>query len=147
MKRRGFLGLMGGAAVAGPGMVKQAAAAAVGGLETLAVPGAAMLGDVGYAQSAVPWGVQGTKATLDGAGILAKLAGLTADQRRRAKNQMHVSALDPDIASYRSIALHAKIDWQKERQFNRMLEQRKSMWTRHVAGIFGPDEDDIWNYL
>lgn len=153
MKRRGFLGLMGGAAVAGPAMAKEAVTklAQASTLADLQLPSA--LGQVaeagGWARGLVAGGgtpfdhVTRAKKKLD------LIRGFTADQRSALKAGQHVASLDPDLASYRSFSLAAKIDMQRGRIVDKLLSERKSWWQRIADGFdpySGPEEDDnhIW---
>lgn len=148
MKRRGFFGFAAGAAVAGPSIAKEAIGQIASGLE------ATSLGIGGEAANALAGGyglVSGTaqaqKGYFDPKGealsALARLSGISASARERMKRTMtHVSALDPDIASYRSLSLNAKIEMQRERQFERMLSERRSYWQRMVDGVMGEAGED-----
>lgn len=141
MKRRGFLGFMGGAAVAGPGMLKDAAASVV---QDMALGKAGILAPVAdaYLPSAAPSGAAGafgqiTRAT----DMLTKLRALTSEDLSRKKRNIAVYGLDPDIASYRSISMSAKIDWQRERELTRIIENRKHQWGKMLLGV-DPYNDD-----
>ena len=133
MKRRGFLGFAAGAAVAGPGMAKQAIEKAAIELADLQIPGNYPGAPIGLALQS------GIGSTIDSAvraqDILAQIAGMTPFLRAKYKGRTPVNALDPDIASYRSIALHAKIDWQKERNLDSILRERKGWWEKVAAGL------------
>lgn len=142
MKRRGFFGVMAGAAVAGPSMAKQA----VSSLSELAVTGngnsiGQAIGISGYAKQAIDGG--SIISELDYAKTaLGKIVGITASQRAKFKRQQHVSQLDPDIASYRSLSLSAKIDMQRDRQLDAYINDRKSVWQRVLDGVQNYGEDD-----
>jgi hypothetical protein len=153
MKRRGFFGFAAGAAVAGPGMAKEA----MNELTKLSLSGAAE--GAGFASLAgqttkglraydVASGMMGfpTDPTVYATDMVSKLIGITAAQRARLKAQQHVSQLDPDIASYRSLSLTAKIDMQRERIVNAVLTERKTWWQRLAEGITpdDPDQLNIW---
>jgi hypothetical protein len=149
MKRRAFFGVAAGAAVAGPGMAKQA----VNELTKLAVSG----GESGWATLAgqTASGLIGysmetkgfpTDPTVYAADMVSKIIGMSAKQRARLRAQQHVHQLDPDIASYRSFSLAAKIEMQRERQLEAILSERKSWWQRLANGITpdDPDQLNIW---
>jgi hypothetical protein len=142
MKRRGFFGVMAGAAVAGPGMAKEAINQI--SLDSLNLSGGGVLGQTlgtgGYAKQA---GVFGAVDEVSQAqGMVKRLVGMTAAQRAAHKRRFHVGQLDPDIASYRSIALHAKIDWQRERNLDAAINERKTMWQRLAEGLGYDTADD-----
>ena len=129
MKRRGFLSFMGGAAVAGPSMAKQAAMSLV----DLQLPVAASsLADSNFGAS-----VQSTFGMGDHWSIaLAKHLAKSPERKAWEKAHHQVSALDPDIAAMRSIALHAKIRMQRDRDYERQ-ENRQRDWLEHaVMGWF-----------
>lgn len=145
MKRRGFLGFMGGAAVAGPAMVKEAAAKAAA---DLSLGKAGMLaGSMGGLAPPGGLGPAVSGSLIDhlmrGRDMLKKLGAMTASDRARLKRRFDVYALDPDIASYRSIAMHAKIDWQRERNLTARLAERHSFWERFSTTGDGY-EDEPW---
>ncbi len=139
MKRRGFFGFAAGAAVAGPGMVKQAAEQI--GLDALRIGGGEsnLIGMTGSG-----YGLQTADKAYDAIseakGMLAKFVGITAAQRARAKRETHIGSLDPDLASYRSFSLSAKIEMQRERNVEARIHQSKSMWQRMADGISGEDD-------
>jgi hypothetical protein len=142
MKRRNFLGFLGGAAVAGPGMVKEAAAKvtsdlALGqGLSGLNYVGGSPLPSYGVvAQSGMIDQIIRAKTMLD------KLAGMTAEQRAKHKARLHVGALDPDLASYHSLSIGARMDMQRERQLDRMINERRGMFEILATGG-DPYQDD-----
>lgn len=142
MKRRAFFGFAAGAAVAGPGMAKAAAAKVVEDL-ALGQGTSALVGGLGYSGSVPFGGFAG--APIDGIlraqNMLSKIAGLSAAERAKKKRQMHVGALDPDLAAYRSLSIGARIDMQRERNLERLLSERKGMW-EILAGGGDPYADD-----
>lgn len=128
MRRRGFLGFLAGGAVAAPGMAKQAVAAS---LSDLSVPSAMavppmMMGGVASSASSSAWASSG----------LRKLLGRTAAQHAFHQRRTNVMALDPDLASYRSFALHRKISIQRERQYWRELHSERSWLEATISGWF-----------
>ena len=132
MKRRGFLGFLGGAAVAGPSMAKQAVSATRADMNLAGVASTTM-GLVGSQASGAPypepysddWGMR-----------VAKLAMRSqAEHQERQRNQ-YISGLDPDLTTYRSFALHTKIAMQKKRDYWRSIENEKSWLQRRIDGIF-----------
>ncbi len=140
MKRRGFLGFLGGAAVAGPGAVKSAASALV---QDLSLGAGVPLASV--ADSFLPSGAPSESGVLGGIGratsMLSKLRSLAPEDLTRKKRSIGIYTLDPDIASYRSISMSAKIDWQRQRELERIIESRKHQWGKMLLGI-DPYNDD-----
>ncbi len=147
MKRRGFFAFAGGAAVAGPGMVKEAAAKAA---QEMALGGRMLAGGsnivgsagapIGYAQASASGLID---RVLHGNNMLAKIVGMTAAQRAKFKRDQPIYAIDPDIAGYRSISLSAKLDWQRERQLERAINERKSIWQRMAEGLEPYEENPL----
>lgn len=138
MKRRNFLGFLGGAAVAGPGMAKAAAAKAV---EDLALGGGiGMPASFGGGLGPGPSGFVGQSASgaisqiVRAQNMLEKIAGMTAAERTKRKQQMHVGALDPDLAAYRSMSIGARMDMQRERNLERYIAERRGMWEIFADG-------------
>jgi hypothetical protein len=135
MKRRGFFGLLAGAAVAGPGMVKEAAAATIADLSVSGLAGGIPLPDWGpesiiggYASTGPDhsWHIE----------RLAKLAMRSASQHAYHRNRMNVQSLDPDLASYRSFALHQKVRLQRDRNYERSLRFERGELEAQIAGWF-----------
>ena len=121
--RRGFLKGVGGAAVAGPAVAKEAMANA----------GVGVFGSdptlEGFADPCMPspWFVERD-------GLLAKLNGKIPDhvmQKIRRRSQ-HVSHLDPDIASLHSVSLTAKVSMQRKRQ---LAKEIHDFWHGHELDL------------
>lgn len=125
--RRGFLGFLAGAAVAGPGVVKQTAAATMADLQLNGIAGTLAFDGIGH---------------VDGGGEhwaareLAKLVGRSAAQHAFHKRRMSVHALDPDLVGYRSFSLAAKINIQRERNYANSLEDNRDYLGARIAGWF-----------
>lgn len=133
MKRRSFFGLAAGAAVAGPSVLRETAAqvltpTGLGDLAGLVGGGGGQyaINETFDAKEADPV----THATT----MLRNIVGITAEHRSRLKSGQHIALLDPDIASYRSISMSAKIDWQRERAVNALLSERRSFWQSILDG-------------
>ena len=132
MKRRAFFGLVGGAAVAGPAMAKEAVTklAQATALSDLQLPyGLGYAGETAAAQSML-----GGYGMMDHVARAKKkldlIRGFTAAQRSEMKAGQNVHELDPDLASYRSFSLAAKIDIQRERMVDKLYQttlQRSSL--------------------
>lgn len=122
MKRRGFLGFIGGAAVAGPSMAKQAMAQ---GMEAMSV--GPTLSSMGYAINAPISRTDSAVGPTDGPydavrwakRDLARFFGKSAERLLKERLDTHVGYLDPDIAVMRSLSLTTKIRMQRDRNFER----------------------------
>lgn len=124
MKRRGVLGLLGGAAVSGPAMAKQAVAQAAAGLEGLSITGIAA-GGFGM----VPDGTNFGKGVCSDSsewnevdwlkGRLTEFLGMSKEDKDDRRNGTYVDRLDPDLAVNRSYSISAKIRIQQDRNFER----------------------------
>lgn len=131
MKRRGFLGFLGGAAVAGPSMAKQAVTmsdtllGSVSGASPLVGGGFGVVSSGSFPPDQSNFALQ-----------LASLLGRTAAQHREFMARQHVTALDPDISEYRAIRLQAKISMQRERDYWRGIANEKSWLQRAAEGLF-----------
>jgi hypothetical protein len=128
MKRRAFFGLMGGVAVAGPGMAREMAAKAaadlsgVGGGSILGGFGGIAVPEAGYPLQA-PSFLQRAKSSLD------LLRGMTGEQRSELRRRVgDVHRLDPDLASYHSMSMGARIEIQRDRNVEAYLRNRRSWW-------------------
>lgn len=141
MKRRAFFGFLGGAAVAGPGAVKRAAAQTLADLNVGA--GSAglyppeMVEMVGSFDSDI---VGGLSEVMQLRRDLAKLMGKSAEQRQREMRQRFVDRLDPDIAALHSVALGRKMDMQRVRDYERYQERERSWIERRLAELTGLGE-------
>lgn len=133
MRRRGFFGLMAGAAAAGPSMVKRVVASTTAdlripgvGLQTI-YDGMSSGGPVGMQTDGGSWAVkEPLKLTTMGAEALAK--------KRRATG---VDMLDPDLAVMRSLSLTAKMSIQRDRNFERQFENEKHWLRRQIEEAAG----------
>lgn len=133
MKRRAFFGLLGGAAVAGPSMAKQAVASV--GLHAMPLP---MLspdygpepGYSGSIQSSIGEEYDHVKWLGD---QIKSITGISAEERRERIAMQHVSVLDPDLAVNRSFSLSHKVQEQKRRNFDRYQEREHRSLKRQLA--------------
>jgi len=133
MRRRGFLGFLGGAAVAGPSMAKQAVAATLSDMSVAALSGGVL--DQGLSQPI--GGFASTSGHLEWAATqLAKIGMRTAEQHAYHARRQAVVTLDPDLAGYRSMALHQKLSIQRERNYWRGLEHERGYLQATIAGWF-----------
>jgi hypothetical protein len=132
MKRRGFLGFLGGAAVAGPGMVKTAAAS----MSDMHLPGINALAT----GSGISGGIETAGMPYDDPSHQIErmarwnLARLNPDWIRRKKQERWVDGLDPDLATYRSFSIGAKVRMQRERNFDRWVKGQTNWFERALSG-------------
>lgn len=133
MKRRGFLGFIGGAAVAGPSMAKAVVAQ---GMEAMSLGGAAnQLG--GLASSGIAASNYGLNphppfdepmSPLDPRHWLqrelAEFVGMSAQDKQDRRMRTWVQSLDPDLAVNRSMSLSAKLRIQRDRNFKTEMENQ-----------------------
>lgn len=128
--RRGFFGGMAGAAVAGPSLVKQAAAQALsgGGLAQSAGFASGLASkNVGYQVAGVP------VSHLDYLRSRIKaLRGLTADERREEIQRMGFDLDLSEVATLRSVSDRHKMAMLAERRFERQREQELSRLVREL---------------
>ena len=131
MKRRRFLGFLAGGAIAGPGMVKSAAAQTMADLNLGALglsAGAGMApGPVGNVVGGSDWATRG----------LAELLGRTALEHAKAKREVWLQGLDADIAALGSVSLATKIRMQRERTYSAHLESQRNYFERAIAEMIG----------
>ena len=131
MNRRGFFGLLGGAAVAGPSVAKSAAEM---GMADLAMPGVHLGGSYGdYSKQAVCTEKNSSERA---AKYLERLLGKSDDQIARETRETYVSALDPDVASLRSMTLASKIRLQKRVQYERNRQREIENYRGILAGLW-----------
>lgn len=129
LSRRGFFGLIPGAAVGGKQAIKAAADVASEGL---------VFGGVGGLDSTPEQGplLPGPSTTREWA--LREMANFAnpfyADARREEWGR--VNRLDPDIAALRSMSLSARILLQSERNIARQEANQQRWFDRAVAGAF-----------
>jgi len=125
MRRRGVLGLLGGAAVAGPSMAKQAVSSGIEGLSLtggMGIPIAPYYG--GTAQATAQNGsFDPSKWARD---ELMNFLGKSKEELAQERRDCHIGMLDPDIASMRSLSLQGKIDMQRGRTFERDRARQKN---------------------
>jgi hypothetical protein len=118
--RRGFLKLMGGAAVSGK-HVATAAAEQAGLSLGLAHPQGNMPTEV-----SVYAGQEARRKSLWQRFINNELPKWKLEEIRR--EQSRVVSLDPDLASFRSFSLVAKVHHQRERQISRAISDLRHYW-------------------
>lgn len=129
MKRRAFFGLLGGAVVAGPQAAKSAAQMTLADVRLtsagMGVPGS------GYGSSIAATTVSNGSWASD---ALKRLIGKTAAQVDMEKRRQYVDALDPQIASLRSVALHRKVAMQRDVSYARSQDGEKGYLEGVIAG-------------
>ena len=127
MKRRAFLGFLGGAAVSGPTVAK---AAGEMGLADLSLPNA-------IGEAVLP-SAYGYATQPDNKGwakdALKRLVGRSAQQIAREKRDTYVQALDSDTACLRSVAIGAKIRRQKRLNYETNIARDEERYRGIIAG-------------
>lgn len=131
MRRRGFLGSVVGAAVAGPAMAKQAIASGLEGLSMgqTGLGGLASAGSYGLNQAFQSPGddpLEWPKREL------AEFLGRSAADLARERLETPVGQIDPDLACMQSIALQAKVRIQRDRNFERNRKQQRNWLERQI---------------
>lgn len=143
MKRRGFLGFLGAAAVAGPGMAKAAAAQ---GMEAMSI--GPTLSSMGIAINA-PFGGDSIKGLQDeydpiawAKRDLARFFGKSAERLLTERLQTNVAYLDPDIAGMRSLSLTTKVRMQRDRNFERAQAGERDWLKMRLHDALNPATTD-----
>lgn len=136
--RRGFFGILGGAAVGGKKAVAEAAASLTSGLSALSPLGE----NVSY--NNLPRGsvFDGEDEGLPKLDVSAmRIIGIPEWLRQEWREEMEgVTRFDPDIASMRSLSLSAKINLQMDRN---MARCEKEFWSRGTRNV----ERSMWKKL
>lgn len=127
MKRRAFLGFLGGAAASGPAMAKAASEMTI---TDLSVSPYISGGEVPYASVASKDDKIWAKSRL------AHLLGKSAEQIAREKRDYCISSLDPDTASLRSVSLGGKIRMQKARSYEMNCKREEERYRGILAGLW-----------
>lgn len=144
MKRRSFFGLLGGAAVAGPGMVERAAAQTMADLDVGQYVG------VGPVMPPMPAMLDMDTTSTGKSGTISELLSLQSDMRRllgksaerraRERRETYVGSLDPDIAALRSVSLAHKVEMQRRRVYERDEERTRHWLQRRIDDLMTGDE-------
>jgi hypothetical protein len=138
MKRRGFLGFLGGAAVAGPSMAKQAVASGLeamqvgGGMDAMAkgspwVAGQSLAENIGYEEPSPMDDDHWTQRQL------REFLGMSDEEKKHRRSEQHVHALDPDLVANRSFSLSAKLRIQRDRDFARSMANQEHYLRREIV--------------
>lgn len=132
MKRRNFLGFLGGAAVAAPAMAQSAAQS----LTTAGLPEGINTSLLNYAAgSSYPGNApSGPDRAADALKALTRLGMRTQDQHAFYRREVHVGGLDADLATFKSFSLSAKISIQRDRNYERELEHKKQTLQAVLSG-------------
>lgn len=128
MKRRAFLGFLGGAAVAGPQAAKSAAQMTMAdtsfaGLGLARNMGALAAGSESPDKS---WAVTSLK----------RLVGMSDVEVARRKRGHYVDGLDPEVASLRSVSLVHKVRMTRDRAFERRNQDERTYLEGVIAGLW-----------
>jgi hypothetical protein len=139
VKRRGFLGFLAGGAVAAPAMAQHAVNSI--GQASIGIPIDA--GVLGFASQAAGSGYSNVKEAYDtfspqdhARASLLKLVGKSAELIAYEKRQQSVYQVDADIAAMRSLAMHAKVRMQRERNWQAQQNSQKDYLSRVIDGWF-----------
>ena len=130
MKRRAFFGFLGGAAVAGPSVVKTAATMTPADLNLGRLGISAGLGGQpglvgsGTASGHTSWAKDRLK----------QISGLSKIEKEMLKRQAYFNDLDPQVASLRSVALVHRIRMSRDISFERSEEREKSYLQGVIEG-------------
>lgn len=144
MKRRGFLGLMGGAAVAGPSMAKQAVASV--GLDAMSLPSMGSIGGDKWNANYEPLNPYNSQLPInqDGDSVhdwlvssLKSITGMSDQERRERIASQYVTHLDADLAVNRSFSLSFKIQEQRRRNFEAWRKGETSRLQKQLAKYLG----------
>lgn len=117
MKRRSFLGFLGGAVVGGP-KVAQSAADKLSGIG-LGLGNAHGMEVASYSGYAIPPDAP-LDATTFAKSALKTLLGKSEEQIAEERRRIYISNIDPDIACLRSMTLTSKIRLQRKVAHNQM---------------------------
>ncbi len=130
MKRRAFLGFLGGAAASGPSVAKAAAEMTVADLALGPAFDGGMPGGVGanlsYPTPDREWASEQLK----------RLLGKTAVQIAKEKRDYHVSFIDTNTAALRSMSLGAKLRMTREAQYERQVHREQEQWEGVISGLW-----------
>jgi hypothetical protein len=132
--RRGFFGLVAGAAVAGPSMAKKAVAE-IAAADAMGLAGMAPL--PGYYGGGEVSGMSLASDTNWNVARLAQLAMRTAEQHDHYRQRSSVHHLDGDLVANRSFSLATKVRIQRGRNYERDLDQERGHLHAAIAGWFG----------
>ncbi len=154
MKRRGFFGFAAGAAVAGPGMAKEVAGRLTSGLSNIPGPGYALQDAAGsFSQFKGQAGrlmdaVDAFDHVANARTMLDQIGAITGADRVRLRRQFAerqgTSSIDFDLESYRSIKPWAKQIIQVDRDIDRRINQRRSIFQRIIDGLEDHREYPEW---
>lgn len=119
MNRRGLMKMMGLGAAAAPIAVPHIGALAVPGAELTGIAGAGLSYATEATGAGAPWGEAASTKSISKHALkaLGIPSWLSNEWDRRAQ---HVSAFDPDIASFRFMSLPAKLALQRKRNRERV---------------------------
>lgn len=137
MRRRGLLGLLGGAVVAGPSMAKQAIASGLEGL-SMGQTGLRGLASAGVEIGGYVYDTASKDQSVEYDPVawakrdLAEFIGRPAADLARERMETDVDRLDPDLACMQSIALQAKLRIQRDRNFERNRQKHQNWLERRL---------------
>lgn len=128
MQRRKFLSLLGVGAVTAPVSAKAVADTAFADLKMakMGISGAGLI---------APAGPQSTSSGISWAKpALKKFIGKSARQKQMEAKRQWVDALDPQVATLRSVSLHSKIRMTRRTAYERSQEAERTWLEGVIAG-------------
>ncbi len=128
MKRRSFLGLLGGAAAAGPSNVANAVTPQALKLRHLGIAGT--LARVDEAEPSDAGRVEHAKQRLK------QLIGWGSEARAMRRRRYWLDGLEPDVAALRSVALSQKVRISRRIAFERDEATQQSYLEGVIAGLW-----------
>ena len=132
MKRRAFLGFLGGAAVAGPTAAKSAAEMTMADLRAPGVSLNSVMGDAPKSIGECDRDPVSVKEYAQSS--LKKLLGKSARRIAFEKRTRWIDGLEPDVAGLRSVSLQHKIKMSRERAYDRAERIDEDTLRGRIAG-------------
>lgn len=134
--RRNFFGFMGGAAVAGPSVVKKASEMVPSDLKLPVTD----IGD-SYELATDVSRVVSPETKTHYAKVLTRLIGLTPYQKGELRRRYPVYELDVNVATLRSVNLGTKIRMSRDILFEKDLKRQRNFAEGILSGLFIPDDE------
>lgn len=125
LSRRGLFGAIAGAAVAGPSVAQHAINSMTldSSMAGLAIPSSPYSEGYGGIGGVIAEKLKDERTYY--VDRLARMVGMTVGDHRDSMADIHISAIEPDLASMRSISLDSKIRIQRERTYWRQFNREK----------------------
>lgn len=125
MKRRSFLGLLGGAAASGPKVAAES-------MRDLEIPGVAFSDE----NNGIPAVLHSPQEKSWARKQLKKLVSRTDEERERKRRRTTVYNLDPDIHALRSVSIGRKMAMQRDINFRKEEEREREYLNDIIRGFF-----------